>query len=159
MNSQNDTFEIVTASADETIEIGRRIGSALGGGEVIALVGNLGSGKTHLIKGIATGAGATDSGHVNSPTFVMVNEYLSEAGGLDVFHIDAYRIESIREFEMLGFDEFCYRRSVVVIEWADKVAAALVDSDCIRIELSHVDENHRKILLKNVSRQVIDALK
>lgn len=159
MSSAKGTFEIVTVSAGETVELGCRIGSALEGGEVIGLVGNLGSGKTHLIKGIAKGAGAAEEGFVNSPTFVIMNEYLSDAGGLDVYHIDAYRIESIREFEMLGFDELCYRRSVVVIEWADKVEAALSDIDCVRVELSHVDENRRKIVLKNVSRQVIDSLK
>ena len=142
-------FEIVSGSAAETIEIGRKIGAALKGGEVIALVGALGSGKTHLIKGIAAGAGATDAGCVNSPTFVIVNEYLSEGEGLDVYHIDAYRIESDGEFDMLGFDDFCYRRSVVVIEWADKVEGALKGVDCVWIEMSHVDEGRRGICLRN----------
>ncbi len=101
-----DTFEIISNSPAETIQLGRRIGEALKGGEVIALIGPLGSGKTHLIKGIAEGAGATDANRVSSPTFVIVNEYLSTSALLDVYHIDAYRIQSIAEFEMLGFDEF-----------------------------------------------------
>ncbi len=154
---EKDTFEIISNSPAETIQLGRRIGEALKGGEVIALIGPLGSGKTHLIKGIAEGTGATDANRVSSPTFVIVNEYLSTGAGLDVYHVDAYRIESIAEFEMLGFDEFCYADSVVVIEWADKVAAALQNIDLIRIELSHIDETHRRIVLRNAPRHVFGA--
>lgn len=152
-------IEIVSGSAAETIEIGRKIGAAMKGGEVVALTGPLGSGKTHLIKGIASGAGATDSEEVNSPTFVIVNEYLAEGDGLDVYHIDAYRIESDREFDMLGFDDFCYRRSVVVIEWADKVAGALGRVDCVGIEMSHVDQGRRGIYLKDAGQYIVQALK
>jgi tRNA threonylcarbamoyladenosine biosynthesis protein TsaE len=68
-------FKIVSNSPGETIELGRKIGSKLRGGEIIAVCGELGSGKTHLIKGIAAGAGADDSKQVTSPTFVIVNEY------------------------------------------------------------------------------------
>ena len=148
-SADKETIEIISNSPAETIQLGRRIGAAMKGGEIIALIGPLGSGKTHLIKGIAEGAGATDANHVSSPTFVIVNEYLSTGAGLDVYHIDAYRIQSIAEFEMLGFDEFCQPDSVVVIEWADKVAQPLQDIDPIRIELSHIDESHRRIVLQN----------
>ncbi len=153
---EKDTLEIISNSAAETVQLGRRIGEALKGGEVIALIGPLGSGKTHLIKGIAEGAGATDANRVSSPTFVIVNEYLSTSALLDVYHVDAYRIQSIAEFEMLGFDEFCRGDSVVVIEWADKVAAALQNIDLIQIELSHIDETHRRIVLRNAPRYVCD---
>ncbi|MCK5195413.1 MAG: tRNA (adenosine(37)-N6)-threonylcarbamoyltransferase complex ATPase subunit type 1 TsaE [Desulfobulbaceae bacterium] len=135
-------FEIVTNSAEETIDFGRRIGEQLKGGEIFALCGQLGSGKTHLIKGVAAGAGAEDMGHVNSPTFVIVNEY---SGRLDIYHVDAYRLESAEEFEGIGFDDFCYGGSVVLIEWADKVEAALRNIDCIRVKLAHVNESQRKI--------------
>ncbi len=153
---EKDTLEIISNSAAETVQLGRRIGEALKGGEVIGLIGPLGSGKTHLIKGIAEGAGATDANRVSSPTFVIVNEYLSTSALLDVYHVDAYRIQSIAEFEMLGFDEFCRGDSVVVIEWADKVAAALQNIDLIQIELSHIDETHRRIVLRNAPRYVCD---
>jgi tRNA threonylcarbamoyladenosine biosynthesis protein TsaE len=139
-------FNIISSSADETIELGRRLGSQLKGGEVIAVCGPLGSGKTHLIKGIAAGAGAKDHRNVNSPTFVIVNEY---AGRLDIYHIDAYRLNSVSEFEMLGFDDFCYPQSVVLIEWADKIESALQAIDYIRIELEHAGEVKRKIHIKN----------
>ncbi len=156
-SADRETIEIISDSPAETVQLGRRIGAALKGGEVIGLIGPLGSGKTHLIKGIAEGCGATDANRVSSPTFVIVNEYLSTGVGLDVYHIDAYRIQSIAEFEMLGFDEFCRPDSVVVIEWADKVIAALQNIDLIRIELSHIDETHRRIVLRNAPQHVFGA--
>lgn len=139
-------FDVISNSPEDTIGLGRKIGAQLKGGEVIALIGPLGSGKTHLIKGIAAGAGAKDSRQVNSPTFVIVNEY---AGRLDIYHIDAYRLNSVGEFEMLGFDDFCCRRSVVLIEWADKIESALKDINYIRIELFHDGETTRKIHIEN----------
>lgn len=141
-----------TNSPEETIELGRKLGSQLKGGEVLAICGPLGSGKTHLIKGIATGIGAKDSKSVNSPTFVIVNQYL---GRLDIYHIDAYRLDSISDFEMLGFDDFCYPDSVVLIEWADKVEAALGSIDYIRIELEHEGPTNRTIRIKNVPEYII----
>ncbi len=139
-------LEIVTTSAEQTIEVGRRIGAQLKGGEIIGICGQLGSGKTHLIKGIAAGAGAKDYKNVNSPTFVIVNEYF---GRFDIFHVDAYRLNSIEEFEMIGFDDFCYPRSVVLIEWADKVEAALRRINYTRIELFHEGPTRRKIQITN----------
>ena len=127
-------IEIVTNSSEETIEIGHRIGEQLKGGEVFGISGALGSGKTYLIKGIAAGAGTTDSRSVNSPTFVIVNQY---EGRFDIYHIDAYRLNSAAEFEMLGFDDYCYSRSVVMIEWADKVVSSLAGVDYIDIKIFH----------------------
>jgi tRNA threonylcarbamoyladenosine biosynthesis protein TsaE len=144
-------FNVTSNSPDETIELGRNLGSQLKGGEVVAVCGQLGSGKTHLIKGIAAGAGATDAKHVNSPTFVIVNEY---KGRLDIYHIDAYRLDSVSEFEMLGFDDFCYPQSVVLIEWADKVESALKALDYIRIELEHAGKTKRTIHVKNTPQYI-----
>ena len=139
-------FNTISNSPDETIEFGRRLGSQLKGGEIIGICGQLGSGKTHLIKGIAAGAGAKNYREVNSPTFVIVNEY---TGRLDIYHIDAYRLDSVAEFEMLGFDDFCYPGSVVLIEWFDKIEAALQAIDYIRIDLEHAGEYKRKINVEN----------
>lgn len=144
-------FNIITHSPDETIEFGRKLGSQLRGGEVIAICGPLGSGKTHLIKGIAVGAGTEDSKSINSPSFVIVNEYI---GRLEIYHIDAFRLNSISEFEMLGFDDFCYPQSVVLIEWADKIESALASIDYIRIELEHSGKTTRTILLKNTPEYI-----
>ena len=136
---------LISNSPQRTIQLGREIGTSLKGGEVIALVGPLGSGKTHLIKGIAAGLGLSDTDQVSSPTFVLVNEYTGPDIRLDIYHIDAYRLDSAAEFEKLGFDDLCYPGSVVLIEWADKVRAVLKNIDCIDIELSHISENKRKI--------------
>jgi len=147
-------LDITSKSPEQTIELGRRIGSQLRGGEVIAICGPLGSGKTHLIKGIAAGAGTEDSKRVNSPTFVIVNEYAGGPGQLDIYHIDAYRLNSIAEFEMLGFDDFCYPQSVVLIEWADKIESALQAIDYIRIELFHDGQTQRSIHIENTPEYI-----
>lgn len=144
-------IDFISNSPQETVEFGRRLGSQLKGGEVIGICGQLGSGKTRLIKGIAAGAGARDSKQVNSPTFVIVNEY---SGRLEIYHIDAYRLNSISEFEMLGFDEYCTPQSVVLIEWADKIEPALkavpTGRDYIRIDIFHAGDTKRKIHVENI---------
>ena len=142
---------MVSNSPDETIEIGRKIGAQLKGGEVLAVCGELGSGKTHLIKGIASGAGAGDSKQVNSPTFVIVNEY---PGRLDIYHIDAYLLDSVGEFEMTGFDDYCRGDSVVMIEWADKIESALGGVNYLRIELSHAGPTRRSIHIENTPEYI-----
>jgi tRNA threonylcarbamoyladenosine biosynthesis protein TsaE len=139
-------LDFTSKSPGQTIELGGRIGQQLKGGEIIAVCGPLGSGKTHLIKGIAAGAGAKDRKRVTSPTFVIVNEY---AGRLDIYHVDAYRLNSIAEFEMIGFDDFCYPQSVVLIEWADKVEPALGDINYVRIEIAHAGQTRRTIRIEN----------
>lgn len=142
-------IQITTNSAAETIELGQKIGRALKGGEVFALIGNLGTGKTHLIKGIALGLEAYDSDQVSSPTFVLVNEYFGREGLIHIYHIDAYRIETEAEFTALGFDEYCRPDSVILVEWADKVLHALDGYDCIMIRLEHVSENQRRIVIED----------
>ncbi len=149
-------LDITSESPEQTIELGQRIGQRLKGGEIIAVCGPLGSGKTHLIKGIAAGTGAEDRRSVTSPTFVIVNEY---KGRLDIYHVDAYRLNSIDEFEMIGFDDFCYPGSVVLIEWADKVEAALQTMDYIRIEMTHAGKTKRKIHIKNAPQHMTIDIK
>lgn len=144
------TSDLTTNSAAETIELGRGIGTALKGGEVFALIGNLGTGKTHLIKGIALGLDAHDSDQVSSPTFVLVNEYFGRDGLIHIYHIDAYRIETEAEFESLGFDEYCRPDSVVLVEWADRVPGTLDGYNPITVRLEHAGQNQRRIVLENL---------
>ncbi len=134
---------ITSNSPEETTRAGEKIGSLVEVPAVIAVTGELGAGKTHLIKGIAKGLGADSAVTVNSPTFVLINEY--EGSEAYIYHIDAYRIDSVREFEMLGFDDICREDSVVIIEWADKVAEALEGLDSIKIGMVHVSETVRSI--------------
>jgi tRNA threonylcarbamoyladenosine biosynthesis protein TsaE len=150
------SFEFISSSAEETIEVGYKIGAQLKGGEIIGLVGPLGSGKTHLIKGIAAGAGAEQAQrNVNSPTFVIVNEY---QGRFNIYHIDAYRLNSTAEFEMLGFDDYCGPGSVALIEWADKILPALGGTNLIRIELSHISSSERAINISSAPRYLLKDL-
>ncbi len=104
-----------------------------------------------MIKGIAAGAGAAEVGKVTSPTFIIVKEY---TGRLDVYHIDAYRLDSIAEFEMIGFDDYCRPESVVLIEWADKIESALQRIDYIRIELFHAGETQRGVHIENTPEYI-----
>ena len=141
------SVEVYTESAEDTIRLGEKFGRQLNGGEVVCLIGPLGSGKTHFIKGVARGAASEQgSEHVNSPTFVLVNEY---KGRVDIYHIDAYRIESEGEFDMLGFDDFCYPDSAVFIEWADKVEGVWEDMDVIRVEFVYEGHARRRIVFDN----------
>jgi tRNA threonylcarbamoyladenosine biosynthesis protein TsaE len=148
-------LQFTSGSPAETIEFGRKFGSQLKGGEVIAFCGPLGSGKTHLIKGIVAGLGAEDAANeVTSPTFVLVNEYSGGStplttGRLEVYHIDAYRLDSIAQFEQIGFDDYCHPGSVVLIEWADKIEKALAGINYIKIELSHLGQTARSIRVIN----------
>jgi tRNA threonylcarbamoyladenosine biosynthesis protein TsaE len=139
-------IQLQSNSPDETIELGQRIGGQLRGGEVISLIGDLGTGKTHLVKGIAAGVGASEAQPVTSPTFVLVNEY---NGKLDIFHIDAYRLQRESDFEMLGFYDFLSPGSVVIIEWADKVATVLAGLNCIEITIRHAGLDARTITISN----------
>jgi tRNA threonylcarbamoyladenosine biosynthesis protein TsaE len=150
-------FTFISKSAQKTIEFGERIGERLQGGEIIGLVGPLGSGKTHLIKGIAAGAGAEQAQrNVTSPTFIIVNEY---RGRFSIYHIDAYRLNSTAEFEMLGFDDYCGPQTVVLIEWADKILPALDGTDLIRIELSHISGSERAINISNAPQYLLKGLR
>ncbi|HSV27268.1 MAG TPA: tRNA (adenosine(37)-N6)-threonylcarbamoyltransferase complex ATPase subunit type 1 TsaE [Sedimentisphaerales bacterium] len=142
------TIERISRSAEETIALGRHLGGHLRGGEVIGLVGPLGSGKTHFIKGIAAGCGAQDISVVTSPTFVLVNEY--DGGRFEIYHIDAYRLENVGDFEMLGFDDFCHAGSVVLVEWADKVEPVLSQMQHITITLVHAGMDSRTIQLEGL---------
>jgi tRNA threonylcarbamoyladenosine biosynthesis protein TsaE len=117
--------------ADATREVGTRLGGIVQGGDCIALIGDLGAGKTTLVTGFATAIGA---GTAASPTFSLVNEYVG--GRLIVWHVDLYRIDREAELVELGLDDMLGdRRGVCIVEWADKFA--VMPKDHLRIELVH----------------------
>lgn len=111
-------LELESRSVADTLAIGEAIGGALDAGDALALVGELGAGKTHLAKGLARGLGVSDDRAVTSPTFVLINEY---RGRCVVQHLDAYRLRSGAELAALGFEELCEGGAVVLVEWADRV--------------------------------------
>ncbi len=135
---------IEAENLEATLRLGRRLGAALQPGHVVGLVGPLGSGKTTLVKGIADGAGVGDLRHVNSPTFVIVNEYEAKARAetLRLYHIDTYRLGGSGDLEALGFDEMCLA-GAVVIEWAERVEDLLPD-DRLTVTIEPVDANRRR---------------
>ncbi len=136
---------IRTESVEQTVRLGRLLGESAAPNDVIALEGPLGAGKTYLTKGIAAGLGVSDTRTVNSPTFVIVNEY---DGRLHMFHIDAYRLSGAPELTGLGFDEMCSADGLVVIEWADRIRE-LLPRDRLLIELTPTGENSREFALSS----------
>jgi len=110
-------------SESEMIGAGAKLAAGLDAGDVIALNGQLGAGKTHFSKGIVAGLGANDE--VTSPTFSLVQEYLG--GRLPVFHFDFYRLNDVSELLRLGWDEYLDEDGVLLVEWADKFPDVLPD--------------------------------
>jgi tRNA threonylcarbamoyladenosine biosynthesis protein TsaE len=111
-----------TKSTSETIRIGKNIGSLLMPGDVVALVGELGTGKTQFIKGLATGVGVGKPTYISSPSFTLINEY---AGKVPFYHIDLFRLKSEKEAEELGLEEYFQGGGITAIEWADKIPSFL----------------------------------
>lgn len=134
---------ITSTSVDDTLTIGSRLGTAAQPNDVIALTGPLGAGKTYLAKGIAAGLQVNDPRVVNSPTFVLINEY---AGRLRMYHVDAYRLADSAELAALGFEDMCGAGGLVVVEWADKIQD-LLPADSLSIELTATGENSRQLRL------------
>jgi len=145
----------LTHSVQETLALGKTLGQALQGGEVFAINGALGTGKTHLVKGVVSGAGAADELAVNSPTFVLLNVY---DGRLTLYHIDAYRLSGVAQLEQLGFSDLLGADSVVLIEWAERVETALVDLPCIHLDLVHAGPTDRQIRMNHLPSHLQERL-
>jgi tRNA threonylcarbamoyladenosine biosynthesis protein TsaE len=111
-----------TRSVSETIRIGRMIGNLFQPGDMAALVGELGTGKTQLIKGLAAGVGVEKSVYISSPSFTLINEY---PGKIPFYHIDLYRLETEKEAEGLGLEEYFQGGGITAIEWANKIIPLL----------------------------------
>ncbi len=112
---------IISLFADETREFGRRLAATLRPGNVIALTGDLGAGKTCFVKGIAQGLDITED--ITSPTFTLIHEY--RGGRLPLYHADLYRLESLEEAVNIGIEEYLAGRGVTVVEWAEKIQPLL----------------------------------
>jgi tRNA threonylcarbamoyladenosine biosynthesis protein TsaE len=144
MNQKDKIIEIISASAAQTWEIARLIGEKLREGDVLALSGELGSGKTCFTGGLACGLGVDKKYQITSPTFTLINEY---PGRFKLYHFDIYRLTHYSEFEDLGYEEYFYGRGVVVIEWAEKIAQIL-PANIFFINFEYIDENKRRIIIK-----------
>jgi len=137
--------EFTTKSAEETIALGRELASMLAPPKVVVLRGDLGAGKTTLVKGIAEGFQAASEEDVTSPTFTLIHEYRGPAAM--VYHIDLYRIDTHRELDTLALDDLMNENSVLLIEWGEKFERFARDRD-LEIELKRVSETKRIISIK-----------
>jgi tRNA threonylcarbamoyladenosine biosynthesis protein TsaE len=136
------TREITTNSAEETIAFGRTLVELLAPPKLVLLRGDLGAGKTTLIKGIAAGFEAAEEDDVTSPTFTLVHEYRGSRAKL--YHIDLYRIDTQRELDTLGLDDLRSDGSILLIEWGEKFPRLVRERD-VEISLERAGENGRKI--------------
>jgi len=132
---------LISRDSEETFHIGKILGENLKKGDVVALTGELGAGKTALAQGIARGLGVPEEYHITSPTFTLINEY---PGRFILHHLDLYRLSEIRDLEELGYEEYLEGNGVMVIEWAEKIRSILPD-DTLFIFLTYLDQNEREI--------------
>ncbi|OHC04795.1 MAG: tRNA (adenosine(37)-N6)-threonylcarbamoyltransferase complex ATPase subunit type 1 TsaE [Planctomycetes bacterium RIFCSPLOWO2_12_FULL_40_19] len=130
-----------TGEVEQTIELGNLIGSLLRAGDVVALIGQLGAGKTYITKGIAEGLGVKDRKEVTSPSFVLVKQYM---GRVPIYHFDAYRLRSPDEMYDIDCVGFFWGNGISIVEWADKVMECLPD-DFIKITIETVGQTSRYI--------------
>ncbi|GAB5080915.1 tRNA (adenosine(37)-N6)-threonylcarbamoyltransferase complex ATPase subunit type 1 TsaE [Hominimerdicola sp. 21CYCFAH17_S] len=141
------SIEIITASPEETIMLGEKIGARLKGGDCIAYKGGLGAGKTTVTRGISIGMGLGDE--VTSPTFALVNEYCGSK--LSLCHFDMYRITSPDDLETTGFYDYMDDNTVIAVEWSENIEEELPENSII-IEIRRTGENTRKFIITGDER-------
>ena len=136
------TSQTITHSAEETIAFGRSLAAELSPPLIVVLRGDLGAGKTTVVKGIAEGFGAARAEDVTSPTFTLVHEY--RGPDITLYHIDLYRIDTQRDLETLGLDDLLTPNSILLIEWGEKFPRLQRDQN-LEITLERVGETERRI--------------
>jgi tRNA threonylcarbamoyladenosine biosynthesis protein TsaE len=136
-----DPGTIYTSSADETVAFGAQLGHAVREGAIICLFGDLGTGKTTLVKGIVTALTETKPEEVCSPTFTYLNIY---EGKCKVYHFDLYRLRGVEDFLSLGFEEYLFSQGVCCLEWGERIASILPENT-LYINLKHHDAGRREI--------------
>jgi tRNA threonylcarbamoyladenosine biosynthesis protein TsaE len=136
------TLDFISHSEAQTRRLGFRLGQLLTGSEVVALQGNLGTGKTRWVQGVAQGLEVDD--YVTSPTFTLVNEY---RGRLMLYHVDLYRIDRPAEALAFGLEDYLYGDGVCVIEWAERAEQVLPDAR-LWIEFQYIDDTKRRITMR-----------
>ena len=141
----------ISYSPEETLQLGKSLGSSLIPGDIILLNGDLGAGKTHLTQGICYGVGLDEGSYIRSPTFTLINEY---KGKLPIYHIDLYRIDNLEEIYFLGLEEILFNQGITIIEWAEKLRSPknhknliLNIEDRIEINIEIVNESEREFTI------------
>ncbi|MEW6664687.1 MAG: tRNA (adenosine(37)-N6)-threonylcarbamoyltransferase complex ATPase subunit type 1 TsaE [Thermodesulfobacteriota bacterium] len=136
-------FSFITGSGDETIQAGRNLAPLLEEGDVLGLVGELGSGKTWFTKGVALGLGVAPDTAVTSPSFTLVNDYPAR---VTLYHMDLYRLEARAEFFSAGLEEYFCGRGITAVEWADRWPE-LLPAETLEVRFVVLDEQRREITL------------
>jgi tRNA threonylcarbamoyladenosine biosynthesis protein TsaE len=136
--------EYITHSAEETIALGRELAKNLAPPKLVVLRGDLGAGKTTLIKGIAEGFRAATQKDVTSPTFTLVHEY--RGPHVNVYHIDLYRVDTPRQLETLGLDDLVANDSVLLIEWGEKFPRFVRERD-VEISIERTGDTTRRLVI------------
>jgi tRNA threonylcarbamoyladenosine biosynthesis protein TsaE len=150
MKREKAKIEIISGSAQRTREVASLVGAKLRKGDILALSGELGSGKTCFTAGLARGLGVSETYQITSPTFTLINEYPARC---NLYHFDVYRLSGYSEFEDLGYEEYFSGEGIVVIEWAEKIYQIIPDS-AFFIKFDYIDENSRKINIQGPKRRL-----
>lgn len=132
---------MLSCSVEETIAFGKEFAKELSIGDVVCLNGDLGAGKTHFVKGIASFFGV-DEEQVSSPTFTLINEY---QGSIPIYHFDCYRLESEQEALEIGTEEYFYGDGISIVEWPQKIGN-LIPLNAVWITIKHSGETKREII-------------
>ena len=154
MKSEIGQVVFQTKSILQTIQIGKRIGKLLHQGDVIALLGELGAGKTQFIKGLAAGVGIGKPNYISSPSFTLINEY---PGKIPFYHIDLFRLKEEKEAEELGLDEYCQGEGIVAIEWADNIPSSL-PKEILWVHIFYTGKHTRSIEILGKGKRYLNLV-
>lgn len=141
---------MISGCPEDTLNIGKIIGENLNRGDVVALMGELGTGKTCMAQGIAKGLDVSEEYYITSPTFTLINEY---PGRIPLYHLDVYRFSGSGELVDIGYEEYFYGDGAVVIEWAEKILDLIPESSLL-VYLEYISNKKRKIKFSGNSGKV-----
>ena len=148
-------IQITTRSIRETQDLSLKLGGLVNQPLIIALWGDLGSGKTAFVQGLAKGLEVPDGYYITSPTFTLINEY---PGRLPLVHVDLYRLESIDDLEDIGLDELLYGQAVIAVEWADKLSDNLPAKHLL-VTMEIINDNSRTLSLDATGQNEVNLIK
>ena len=146
--TRNNWLEFITHSPEETIELGAKIARQLPQACLVILEGELGSGKTTLVKGIVSGLGIARQEEVTSPSFTLVHEYGRER---KVYHADLYRIEGARELATLGLEDLLEQEATVIVEWGEKLLDQEAEAQ-VRIRMEMLEGEDRRVTIEGLEK-------
>lgn len=155
MSKETSHLIVISGNPEETFFVGRIIGENLIAGDTVALIGELGAGKTCFTQGVARGMGIPEEYKITSPSFTLINEY---PGKITLYHFDLYRLQGSQDMEDMGYDEYLFGEGVSVIEWAEKMKDVL-PAETLFVSFTYLDENEREILFSGQDKKITQIAK